>query len=531
MAKFVKPNTVERAIEKEPSKTVNYEGGVAFTMTPEIELYTRVATSLVGEPKFYDEKSKDTDAAIQKLIAEVAKSNPEFVLQLAAYTRNEMYLRSIPLVLLVEACRYPETKKFVRAYVPEILKRPDELAEVVAYWIARNGSIGDKTPKGMMSNPLRRGIGDAFHNFNEYGFAKYDRDGDVKLKDVLRICHPHPKNEEESALFTRIRDRTLKTPETWEVVISGKGSTKENWAAILPKMPFMARLRNLRNLLEKEVNVSPVVEMLNDPAAVLHSKQFPYRFLSAYKMVEAMEGTNPQTRDVLGALETAMDLSCENVPKWPGVTLVATDSSGSMNDKVSEKSMISMKQIGFTLGAMATKISDGGFTGCFGDTWQAVNLNPRGGVLANALKLEQVDVGCSTNAWEVTNWMNEKKVKVDRLVLFSDMQCYDSTSGHSAFLRALGGGYTGYRYDGESLVKGITTYRRTVNPNLYVYSFDLRGYGTAQFPEKDTRTALLAGWSDKVLSLVPAFESRETITGKISAVTARTYRKKETEDE
>jgi len=37
------------------TKMTNYEGGLAFKLDPITELYTRVATCLVNEPKFYGE--------------------------------------------------------------------------------------------------------------------------------------------------------------------------------------------------------------------------------------------------------------------------------------------------------------------------------------------------------------------------------------------------------------------------------------------------------------------------------------------
>src|SRR3989442_7121236 len=123
-------------------RTVNYEGGVAFRMTPKMELYTRVATALVGEPKFYEPKAEG-DQEMLRLVAEVAKVDPEFVLKLAVHCRRDLHLRTIPTVLLVEACRYG-SKAFVRRYTPHIVQRPDELTEAIAYWKRLFGDIGDR---------------------------------------------------------------------------------------------------------------------------------------------------------------------------------------------------------------------------------------------------------------------------------------------------------------------------------------------------------------------------------------------------
>ena len=49
-----------------------------------------------------------------------------------------------------------------------------------------------------------------------------------------------------------------------------------------------------------------------------------------------------------------------------------------------------------------------------------------------------------------------------------------------------------------------------MNPGVYVYSVDLAGNGTSQFPEDEKRVALLAGWSERFLEFVPLFEADGT---------------------
>ena len=58
------------------------------------------------------------------------------------------------------------------------------------------------------------------------------------------------------------------------------------------KLPFMAMLRNLRNMIQ--AGISPrhhawVIKKLTDEGAVIHSKQFPFRFFSAYEVLSTME--------------------------------------------------------------------------------------------------------------------------------------------------------------------------------------------------------------------------------------------------
>ena len=55
---------------------------------------------------------------------------------------------------------------------------------------------------------------------------KYARDKAIKLRDVIRLAHPKPGSEEQSALWKRLVNDELKTPDTWEVAISACGGNK-----------------------------------------------------------------------------------------------------------------------------------------------------------------------------------------------------------------------------------------------------------------------------------------------------------------
>ena len=71
----------------------------------------------------------------------------------------------------------------------------------------------------------------------------------------------------------------LPTPETWETQVSIHGNTTATWQALLDhrKLPFMAMLRNLRNLIL--ANMEPryhkmVVGKLCDEGAVVSSPRY-----------------------------------------------------------------------------------------------------------------------------------------------------------------------------------------------------------------------------------------------------------------
>jgi len=86
----------------------------------------------------------------------------------------------------------------------------------------------------------------------------------------------------------------LPTPETWETQVSSKGNKASTWEELIDhkKLPFMAMLRNLRNLILAGVSEKHhkwVLKKLTDEGSVINSQQFPFRFFSAYEVLNELE--------------------------------------------------------------------------------------------------------------------------------------------------------------------------------------------------------------------------------------------------
>lgn len=153
-------------------KTTNKEGGVSYKLTPKETITQIVPTLLMGEPKFYGDVQKVLDKALDS----VAKTDPEFILKLASFTRNEMYLRTVSIYLLVKAANLLECKPFVRKWSPYIIKRADEIKEAFACHRNLFSERGDEAHSDKplkLPNSLKKGIADTFKNFDEYQFAKW----------------------------------------------------------------------------------------------------------------------------------------------------------------------------------------------------------------------------------------------------------------------------------------------------------------------------------------------------------------------
>lgn len=241
------------------------------------------------------------------------------VYNIALEARTMQKLRHTPLFLAVEMCKYPEHKMFVQDLLPQIITRADMLTDFLAiYW---------KDGKKPIANQAKKGLAKAFHNFNEYKFAKYDRDAAIKLRDVMFLCRPKPENQYEQDLFKKVADRTLATPETWEVLLSTGKDKKESWTKLITegKIGGLAMLRNIANMRRANVDKKVINEGLEK---LKSSMLMPLDFLKAFRM-------NPEFGR---QIEDAMINSYANLPKLKGKTLFIVDVSGSMGARMSEKS-------------------------------------------------------------------------------------------------------------------------------------------------------------------------------------------------
>ncbi|XP_053452152.1 telomerase protein component 1 isoform X5 [Nycticebus coucang] len=135
-----------------------------------------------------------------------------------------------------------------------------------------------------------------------------------KLVQRLHICEPaqhvqallgcrYPSNLQ---LFSRSRlpgpwdssragkRMKLPRPETWERELSLRGNKASVWEELIDngKLPFMAMLRNLCNLLRIGISARHhelILQRLQHAKSVIHSRQFPFRFLNAHDSINNLE--------------------------------------------------------------------------------------------------------------------------------------------------------------------------------------------------------------------------------------------------
>lgn len=513
--------------EAAPS-TVTHEGGSGYLRDARSELFLLAVSNMVGENTFY-EKAGSRDARYEQLVCTLAVQDPRWTLDFLRWLRLGGNMRSAALVGAAQFVHArlavpddkatDQDKNTSRLVIDAVLQRADEPGEFLAYWQSTFG--GKKFPYAVM-----KGISDAVNRlYSERSLLKYDSaQHGWRFGDVIDICHPKARvaageltDEERArkiaakhALFRHAIDRRhghdqevppvlgmltkratllaaapatrrdLLDPSalraagmTWEALPSWLGGAMDAqaWEAIIPSMGLMALARNLRNFDQAGVSnavAELVAAKLTDPAEVKASRQFPFRFLSAYKAAPSLRWSWP--------LEQALNHSLANVPELRGRTLVLVDRSGSMWSPLSARSDLQRCEAAALFGtalAMRSEHSD-------------LVQYDHGSVVVPFAKGESVlpivrdrfTGGGGTNTWAA---VHQHYRGHDRVVIVTDEQSHDS-------------------YGREFHPGGFSR-------EVPIYVWNLAGYRAGTLPSGSGNNHVFGGLTDAAFRMIPLLES------------------------
>jgi len=376
-----------------------HEGGRAAHITAEQELRRSVMACLLWESEFY-ESGVTIAERIKTLIGKV---NPASVAAIAREARSAMKLRHVPLLIAREMARSPAHRSLAAATLYDVIQRADELAEFLAiYW---------KEGKQPLSAQVKRGLAAAFAKFDEYALAKYNRDADVKLRDVLFLCHAKPSDKAQEKLWQRLISGELKTPDTWEVALSGGADKATTFTRLMAEgqLGALALLRNLRNMVDSGVELDAIRQALK---AMKTDRVLPFRFISAARYAPALE---PE-------LEAAMIRSVATQDRLPGETVLLVDVSGSMDVPLSSKSELRRADAASGLAILLREVCEHCQVFTFSSALVQVPAR-RGFALRDAITRSQSHASTYLGAALTTLRLHSKAP--DRLIVITDEQAQD----------------------------------------------------------------------------------------------------------
>ena len=528
--------------------TTNLAGGKAYKQSAKLELVSLLLTSFVQD-QFY----RKSDDSLNRLTDLLSQVDPKFAAKAAIFARTKFGMRSISHATAAELAKYISGQEWGKDFYNKVIYRPDDMTETLSYYF-------NKTKGKSVPNSLKKGFAKAFEKFDAYQLAKYKEDGkEISLIDVVNLVSPvrsekngytlvdkakyiesltasldNAKKKKNQKRFSDLSEKLatasktegdsvnihalealvyglLKSTETWEAKLTNAGQVaesteekaelkKEAWSSLIStrKIGYLALLRNLRNILaQAPESIDLACDMLRDPKLIKKQLIMPFQFYVAIGEIEKI-GSGSEVRKVLEAIDDAMEISVDNVPKFDGNTLIACDYSGSMDNKLSTMGTISYRQVGSIFGAIMAKKNNADFM-IFGDYAEYAPFSRKDSI---STIIKQLDVHNKQSMWSTrgsstnTNGVIQvghgtafpevfKKAnkKYDRIIFFSDMQGWMGggapTGAHSEYNRKYG-----------------------VNPSIY--SFDLAGNGSGMFPEH--KTYALAGFSDKVFDIMSKLE-------------------------
>lgn len=466
------------------TKTENLASGEAFIESPKLELASLVLTSFVQD-QFYRGANETLDRLGQLLDA----VPPEFAAKAAVFARNEFGMRSISHVVAGELAYRVKGQRWMKTFIAKVIRRPDDMTEILAYYIKTYG-------RRPLPHALRKGLALAFGSFSRYQLAKYRSEGKaVSLIDVVNLVRPKPSTENAEALEALVKDE-LRSEGTWEVGLTEAGQESEGkaerkaevWADLIRsrKIGYFALLRNLRNILEQAPEVvDEACALLTEEPLIRKSLVLPFRYQTALGELEKVQTEGVRT--VIVAASQALDISCGNVPKLSGKTLIAVDNSGSMQGD-GGRSPIAIASL---FGAVLYKTQDADLL-VFSDRATWVMTNPTDSVVSIGKEI----MGSLTPSGTDFRPIFDATKRYDRIIILSDMQAWEGYNSPS---------------------KPLAEYKKRTGANPHVYSWDLAGYGTLQFPEHQVYA--LAGFSEKVFDVMALLEEdKNALIRRIEAV-------------
>lgn len=385
-------------------KVFTHEGARAKRFTPEQELRRTLMNCMLWEDNFYEDGVSIADR-MKQLVPAIA---PEKVAALAIEAREAMKLRHAPLLIVREMARHEKHRVLAADTIARIVQRPDEMTELLAiYWADALGPMQQRK-KQPVSAQIKKGLARALTKFDAYQLAKYDRDGPVRIRDVLFLVHAKPKDASQEKVWKELVDGTLSSADTWEVSLSGGKDKRETFERLIAekKLGALALLRNLRLMQKADVERATIAKAIE---AMRTDRILPYRFIAAARYAPDFE---PE-------LESAMLKSIEGYARLKGRTRLLIDVSGSMDAPLSAQSEMTRLEAACGLAILAREICD--TVEIFTFSQEVVKIPPRRGfALRDAIVASQPHGG---------TWLGKAVEKIDRkgdrLIAFTDEQAHD----------------------------------------------------------------------------------------------------------
>ncbi|MBN3305184.1 TEP1 protein, partial [Amia calva] len=293
-------------------------------------------------------------AKLRALAEDISRQDAEFLLKVAVYTRQELNIRITANFLLALSARLPEAKPHLRRYYCAAIQLPSDWIEVVRLYSTCFGGNLPSCLKKAMADKFKQFSEYQLAKYNTCKQrCKHSRPKPVRVRDqdmerwasLLKMQQDFLQKYENSSTNNQQNIFSLKklvqklhikepaehvmgilgrkypsdhhsfsrsglpgawvpqraeqrmkltVPQTWERMLSLKGNKAQTWEQLIDNqsLPFMAMLRNLRNMIIQDISPKhhrKILSKLSNKELVIRSRQLPFRFLSAYRIILELE--------------------------------------------------------------------------------------------------------------------------------------------------------------------------------------------------------------------------------------------------
>ncbi|UFZ05195.1 TROVE domain-containing protein [Bradyrhizobium ontarionense] len=392
-------------------RAFTHEGARTRQLAPAQALQRTLMSCLLWEDQFYEDGVSIAER-IKALVPQVA---PREVTDLAVRAREEMKLRHAPLLVAREMARLPSHRALVAETLSRIIQRPNEMTELLAIYWADSLGPQQQRKRQPVSAQVKKGLAKAFAKFDAYQLAKYDREGPVRLRDVLFLVHARPKDAAQEAVWKQLAQGELPSPDTWEVALSAGADKRASFERLLAekRLGALALLRNLRLMQQAGVPRATIAAAIE---TMRTDRVLPYRFITAARHAPDFE---PE-------LEGAMLRSIKGYARLPGRTRLLIDVSGSMFARLSAQSEMTRAEAACGLAILAREVCDEVEIFTFSN--EVVKVPPRRGfALRDAILSSQPHSGTYLG-----RAVKDIDRGGDRLIVFTDEQSHDAVPSPKA---------------------------------------------------------------------------------------------------
>mgnify|MGYP001458123318 CR=1 FL=1 len=486
------------------ANAVNEENAPAYRFTPRQALAQYAATGCMNGT-FY----ATAEEQLKNVLALCEQIDAEFIAKTAVFCRQRGLMKDMPALLC--AVLSAKESELLRKAFDRVIDDGKMLRNFVQ--IMRSGVVGRKSlgtaPKKLVRQWLERR--------SDAALFRASVGQSPSLADVVKMVHPKPASAQRAALYAWLIGRAhdaAALPElvrAFEAFKAGAASevpdvpfqmltalklTTEQWTGIARNAPWQMTRMNLNTFARHGVfgvngMTGLIAARLRDPEAIRKARVFPYQLMSAY--VSAGESV---PREVREALQDAMEIAIQNVPRVRGKVFVFPDVSGSMHSPVTglragSTTAVRCVDVAALIASAVLRKNPDAEVIPFESNVVKVQLNPRDSVMTNAAKLASLPCG-GTNCSAPLAWLNARKAAGDLVIYVSDNESWLDAPQYGGH----GGGRT-------ATMNEWAAFKRR-NPQARMVCLDIQPYATSQAVERDD-IVNIGGFSDQVFETIAEF--------------------------